>query len=143
MPALIDAMLPAMEDGERQKAHDFWNNAYAYAMQSVPYAQERLDALNQAGNEIVQQIMRLPEPEQEKLFKKLKGDLVQPIEGHTAQEFDSAWKKLQSITESLHKTLVPTMPQMMGAGMPMGAPPGPSASPLGRLTPATPGQGAY
>ena len=150
MPALIDAMVPAMDEGERQRAQDFWNNAYAYAMQSVPYAQERLDALNQAGQEVVQQLVMLPEDQQEKFFNQLKDDLVKPIEGDTAKEYDAAWKRLQGITQALHKRLVPTMPQMMGSGLgagmpqpPTGAPASPG-SPLGRLAPPMPNQtGAY
>lgn len=148
MPALIDAMVPAMDEGERTRAKDFWNNAYAYAMQSVPYAQERLDALNQAGNEVVQQLVMLPEDQQEKLFNQLKDDLIKPIEGDTAKEYDAAWKKLQGITQALHKRLVPTMPQMMNAGMAQPSQPSMQpGAPLGRLTPPgvpmPPDQGAY
>lgn len=129
MPALIRAMMPAMEPGEREKADKFWSNAYAYAMQAVPYAQERLDALNQAGNEVVQQLVTLPEEEQKKVFEKLKGDLVAPIEGDTAREYDAAFKKLQGITQALHKSLVPSLPAMMQPGMP------PPPSPVGQLQP--------
>lgn len=145
MPALIDAMMPAMEPGERERAQDFWDNAYAYAMQAVPYAQERLDALNQAGNEIVQQLVNLPEEEQKKLFEQLKSDLVGPIEGNTAKEFDAAFKTLQGITTVLHKRFVPALPAMQQMGMPQpgGAPMPPAgppmSPPLGQLQP----QGAF
>ncbi len=135
MPALIRAMMPAMDKGERERADKFWTNAYAYAMQAVPYAQERLDALNQAGNEVVQQIVQLPEEEQKKLFDQLKGDLVSPIEGDTAREYDAAFKKLQGITQSLHKTLVPALPQINPMMQPGGMPPSPPPSPLGQLQP--------
>ena len=135
MPALIRAMMPAMDPGEREKADKFWSNAYAYAMQAVPYAQERLDALNQAGNEVVKQIVQLPEDEQRKLFEQLKGDLVEPIEGDTAREYDAAFKKLQGITQSLHKTLVPALPQVNPMMQPGGMPPPPTPSPLGQLQP--------
>lgn len=133
MPALIQAMMGALDEGQKKRANDFWDNAYAYAMQSVPYAQDRLDQLNQAGTEIVQALQGLPEPEQKKLFDKLQGDLIKPIEGNTAKEFDAAWQRLQKITQSLHKTLVPTMPGMMQQGM-NPQPPAPP-SPLGQLDP--------
>jgi TRAP-type C4-dicarboxylate transport system substrate-binding protein len=133
MPALIDSMMPAMDKGEQERAKEFWDNAYAYAMQAVPYAQERLDALNQSANEVIQQLAQLPEEEQKKLFEQLKDDLVKPIEGQTAKEFDAAFKKLQGITKALHKRFVPALPTMMQPGMaPAGPPPPP---PLGQLQP--------
>ena len=137
MPALIQAMMGALDEGQQKRANDFWENAYAYAMQSVPYAQDRLDQLNQSGIEIVQALQGLPEPEQKKLFEKLSDDLIKPIEGNTAKEFDAAWQRLQKITTSLHKTLVPTMPGMMQQGMGNGLPPQPPTppSPLGQLDP--------
>lgn len=138
MPALIRAMMPAMDDGEREKADKFWSNAYAYAMQAVPYAQERLDALNQAGNEVVQQLVTLPEDAQKKMFEQLKQDLVSPIEGDTAREYDAAFKKLQMITQALHTKLVPALPQVNPMMQPGGMPAPPPASPLGALQPNQP-----
>lgn len=135
MPALIRAMMPAMDPGEREKADKFWTNAYAYAMQAVPYAQERLDALNQAGNEVVQQLVNLPEDEQKKLFEQLKSDLVGPIEGDTAKEYDAAFKKLQGITQALHKRFVPALPAVNPMMQPGGMPPPLAPSPLGQLQP--------
>lgn len=144
MPGLIKAMMPAMDEGEREKADKFWSNAYAYAMQSVPYAQERLDALNQAGNEVVQQLVNLPEEEQKKLFEQLKSDLVDPIEGDTAKEYDAAFKKLQGITKALHKRFVPALPAVNPMMQPGGMPQAPPPSPLGALQPNMPQpQGAY
>lgn len=124
-----------MDAGERERADKFWTNAYAYAMQAVPYAQERLDALNQSGTEIIQQLAQLPEEEQKKLFEQLKGDLIQPIEGDTAKEFDAAFKTLQGITKALHKRFVPALPAMNPMMQPGGMPGAPPPSPLGQLQP--------
>lgn len=136
-----------MDKGEQERANDFWSNAYAYAMQSAPYAQERLDALNQSSNEVLQQLVMLPEEEQKDLFERLKDDLVKPIEGQTAKEYDAAFKKMQGIVKELHKKYVPALPAMMPMGMPspMGPTgPGPAApSPLGQLQPNPQPQGAF
>lgn len=139
--------MPALEKGEQERTKKFWDNAYAYAMQAVPYAQERLDAINQSGTEIVQQLAQLPEEEQKKLFEQLKEDLVKPIEGDTAKEFDAAFKTLQGITKALHKRFVPALPAMNPMMQPGGMPGAPPPSPLGQLQPnplqPMPPQGAF
>ena len=130
MPVLIDSMMDALDEGQQKRAKEFWDNAYAYAMQSVPYAQERLDALNQAGSEVAQQLMTLPEDQQQKLHEQLTNDLIKPIEGFTAQEYDAAWKKLQGITQALHKRFTPSLSPMNPMAPQGMTQPGPTNPPM-------------
>jgi hypothetical protein len=101
------------------KAAEFWANASAYAVQAAPYGVERLSELDQMAGEIQQGMQFMPPQQQEHIRMKLKQLLLDPVENSTAQEFDSAWAKLQQITRDLHERVTPKMSQMNGLAGPM------------------------
>jgi hypothetical protein len=108
--------------GKFTRAHEFWENASAYAAQSAPYGVERMQELDQMADEIAQGMQMMPPEIQQKIHKKLKAKLIDPVEGDTAQEFDSAWHTLQVVSKQLHTDLMPKMSSMAGLAGPMGAP---------------------
>lgn len=128
MPKLVDMIQPDKNDMSKfNRAQEFWQNASAYAAQSAPYGVERMQELDQMADEIAQGMQMMPPEIQQKIHKKLKVKLIDPVEGDTAQEFDSAWHTLQDVSKQLHKDLMPSMsqmaqmqPPMMGTAGPMG-----------------------
>lgn len=119
MPKLVDMLIDAdpYEQDKYAKAAEFWANASAYAAQAAPYGVERMQELDNMADEINQGMSMLPPEAQAKLKKRLKSELVDPVENSTAQEFDSAWSKLQTISRALHTQLMPRMSQMGNMGM--------------------------
>lgn len=132
MPKLVDMIPVDDQDGERHlRAQEFWNNASAYALQSAPYAVERIQQLDGMADEIASGMQFVPPEVQQKIFKKLKQDLIDPVENNTAEEYDAAWGKLKNISEQLHQDLMPSMQQMQSSMDTM--PQGPHTMPDGTM----------
>jgi len=121
MPRLVDMLIDGdpYEQDKYAKASEFWANASAYATQAAPYGAERIAELDQMAAEIQQGMQFMPPQQQEHIKMKLKQLLIDPVENSTAQEFDSAWSKLQQITRDLHERVTPKMSQMGGLAGPM------------------------